>query len=133
MVGTLTVAHVRRRLILARVPQPGHWSLDETGGLLGRGDDADIRLEDAALSRHHCRFLATPHGWLVEDLAATNGTKVNGVPVLRAYVNSGDWLDAGETRFRLNIVEAPGQVFARAFLGLWSARAVTPRPDRRAA
>lgn len=133
MDGSITTAHVRRQLILVRVSQPGYWKLADTGGILGRGDDVDIRLDDKTISRHHCRFLATPHGWLVEDLAATNGTRINGVPVLRAYLNSGDWLDVGETRFRLNVVEAPGLVLAEAMLALWPAQPVFRAPHRRAA
>lgn len=133
MDGSVTTAHVRRQLVLARVPQPGNWMLDEAGGVLGRGDDADIRLDDATISRHHCRFTVTPHGWLVEDLAATNGTRLNGVPVLRAYLNSGDWLDVGGTRLRMNVVEAPGSVLSEALLALWPAHPSMRTPHRRAA
>jgi len=133
MDGSITTAHVRRQLILARVTQPGNWKLEGAGGILGRGNDADICLDDKAISRHHCRFLATPHGWMIEDLAATNGTRLNGVPVLRAYLNSGDWLDVGETRFRVNVVEAPGCVLAEAMDALWPSQPVNRAPYRRAA
>lgn len=133
MDASITTAHARRQLILARVSQPGNWKLDDTGGILGRGNDADIRLNDETISRHHCRFMATPQGWLVEDLAATNGTRINGVQVRRALLNSGDWLDVGETRFRLNVVEAPGTLLAELMLALWPAQPAFRAPHPRAA
>ncbi|MBU6296473.1 MAG: FHA domain-containing protein [Planctomycetes bacterium] len=128
-----TTARVRRQLLLARVPQTGYWRLEEGGGILGRGDDADIQIDDSSVSRYHCRFADTAHGWLVEDLATTNGTRVNGVPVLRAYLTSGDWLEVGTARLRVNVVEAPGRSLLEALTVLWQTRQPLSLPHRRAA
>src|SRR5688572_27744736 len=48
------------------------------GALLGRSDQADIRLEDTFASSRHARLV--PHGDAVvlEDLGSTNGTFLNG-------------------------------------------------------
>ncbi len=43
--------------------------------VVGRGDDADIRIEDASVSRRHARLILGEH-IEVEDLGSTNGTRV---------------------------------------------------------
>ena len=51
------------------------------GALLGRGDQADIVLEDSFASSRHARLV--PHGdvMVLEDLGSTNGTYLNGEPL----------------------------------------------------
>ena len=51
------------------------------GAMLGRGDEADIRLEDEFSSSRHARLV--PHGdvLVLEDLGSTNGTYLNGEAV----------------------------------------------------
>jgi predicted component of type VI protein secretion system len=132
MLNDVTVEYSKRELLLARVPQPGFWRLNDTGGVLGRDENADIVLKESEISRHHCRFLALPHGWLIEDLAATNGTRLNGVPVMRAYLTTGDVVEVSGVKLRVNIVEAPGAALSRALAGWWPSKS-EPRPMRRAA
>jgi hypothetical protein len=127
-----TTEYVKRELLLARMPQPGFWRLNESGGILGRHEDATVFLSDSEISRQHCRFLALPHGWLIEDLAATNGTRLNGVPVLRAYLTTGDVVEVAGVKLRVNIVEAPGAALSRALTGWWPHQS-EPRVSRRAA
>lgn len=51
-----------------------------TGGgrIIGRGDDADIHVADARVSRHHARVDHGPAGWSITDLGSANGTTVAG-------------------------------------------------------
>jgi hypothetical protein len=51
------------------------------GALLGRGEDADIVLEDSFASTRHARL--APHGDVIvlEDLGSTNGTYLNDEPL----------------------------------------------------
>lgn len=74
--------------------------------IVGRGAEADIRLEDPAAAERHARL--EPHGdvVLLRDLGSAEGTLVNGVPVREALLRPGDQLvfDAHH-RF---VVEAPG-------------------------
>ena len=48
------------------------------GALLGRGDQADIVLDDANVSRKHAEVRPSGGSWIVRDLGSTNGVKVNG-------------------------------------------------------
>jgi len=67
------------RLVVERAPghSPGmEYDVGE-GAVLGRGDQAEIRLEDPFASSRHARLL--PQGGIVviEDLGSTNGTYLN--------------------------------------------------------
>ena len=51
-------------------------SLDEAPLLIGRGNDAAIRLDDDYVSTRHARIASSGEQWFVEDLGSTNGTYV---------------------------------------------------------
>ena len=74
---------------------------DLSGGvLLGRGDSADIRLEDSFASSRHAQL--TPHGevMVVEDLGSTNGTYLNGEPLSGPQpLHPGDRIRIGDSEF----------------------------------
>ena len=72
-------AAVEPRLIVERAPghTPGmEYDVGE-GAIMGRGDQAEIRLEDPFASSRHAKL--TPQGGIVvlEDLGSTNGTYLN--------------------------------------------------------
>ena len=54
---------------------------DDTGVVIGRDEEAAIRIGSADVSRKHCLLTATPQGLLVRDLGSRNGTFVDGVPI----------------------------------------------------
>jgi pSer/pThr/pTyr-binding forkhead associated (FHA) protein len=51
-------------------------SLDDAPLLIGRGSDAQIRLDDDYVSTRHARIAASGDQWFVEDLGSTNGTYI---------------------------------------------------------
>jgi pSer/pThr/pTyr-binding forkhead associated (FHA) protein len=51
-------------------------SLDGAPLLIGRGNDAAIRLDDDYVSTRHARIGSSGEQWYVEDLGSTNGTYV---------------------------------------------------------
>ena len=51
-------------------------SLDGAPLLIGRGNDAAIRLDDDYVSTRHARIANSGEQWFVEDLGSTNGTYV---------------------------------------------------------
>jgi hypothetical protein len=70
------------------------------GALLGRGDEADIVLEDSFASSRHARLV--PHGdvMVLEDLGSTNGTYLNGEPLRGPQpLHVGDTIRIGDSEF----------------------------------
>ena len=67
------------RLIVERAPghAPGlEYDIGE-GAVMGRGDQAEIRLEDPFASSHHARLIRQGSVIVLEDLNSTNGTYLN--------------------------------------------------------
>jgi hypothetical protein len=70
------------------------------GALLGRGDGADIRLEDAFASSRHARLVPEGDVIVLEDLGSTNGTYLNGEPVRGPQpLHVGDRIKIGDSEF----------------------------------
>jgi diguanylate cyclase (GGDEF)-like protein len=64
--------------------------------VIGRGDEADLTIEDGAVSRAHARIFRRADGtFQVEDLGSTNGTFVRGRRVMIACLAEGDHVQLG--------------------------------------
>jgi diguanylate cyclase (GGDEF)-like protein len=63
--------------------------------LIGRGRDADIRIQGDGISRQHARMKVGPDGVEIEDLGSTNGSFVNGERIERAKLEDGDKIQLG--------------------------------------
>ena len=76
--------------------------LTPPGLTIGRGSDADIRINDPGISRLHARVNVWPQGdgigLSIEDLNSTNGVSVNGVKVSSAEISDGSRIEIGSTR-----------------------------------
>jgi pSer/pThr/pTyr-binding forkhead associated (FHA) protein len=72
------------------------FSLDRRETLIGRGRDADLRIEDPGTSRKHARIVRTEaERYVFEDLRSTNGIFVNGRRGERFELADGDRLQLG--------------------------------------
>ncbi|BBC28867.1 uncharacterized protein SGFS_001580 [Streptomyces graminofaciens] len=70
--------------------------IDNQPMLVGRDSDCQIQVGDPGVSRRHAVVWRASGRTTVEDLASTNGTMLNGHPVLGQQVlHSGDVLDFG--------------------------------------
>jgi len=49
--------------------------------VVGRGQDCQVQINVASVSRHHARFTFIQGQWYVEDLGSSNGTLLNGTTV----------------------------------------------------
>ncbi len=89
------------------------------GMVIGRGSGADLRIDDAGVSRRHVEFRVQsepvgaragtepPATVTVVDLGSTNGTTVDGQRVQHAVLTDGSVVQVGSTRIVLRIVGQP--------------------------
>jgi hypothetical protein len=69
---------------------------------IGRDAGCDLTIADMTVSRMHARLERTPDGWLLTDLASTNGTRVNGWRVRgQVQVRPGDLVSFGDAEYSL--------------------------------
>lgn len=66
----------------------GPWSI-------GRSEENDIVVQDPNVSRRHARLSRSENGFVIEDLGSTNGTLLDGAPIDRERIESGDELTFG--------------------------------------
>jgi hypothetical protein len=70
---------------------------------IGRADDAQVRLRDRAVSRHHARLVRRGKRYFLKPLSDMNGTFLNGVRLKgEVPIQSGDVLELGQTMLRFN-------------------------------
>jgi hypothetical protein len=77
--GSADFAHRAPRLVVERAPGHDAGMIYDLDGdlVLGRGDRAEIRLEDPFASSSHARIYEQGNTVVVEDLGSTNGTYLN--------------------------------------------------------
>jgi hypothetical protein len=73
------VAHRAPKLLVERAPGHDHGMIYDLDGdlVLGRGDRAEIRLQDPFASSRHARVYEQGNIVVIEDLGSTNGTYLN--------------------------------------------------------
>lgn len=84
--------------------------------VIGRGDQASIRLADVGASRQHARLDYDGRQVALTDLGSANGTMVNGRRVSAVALNPGDEILIGTTRltFRTDGVAGPARPTSRS-------------------
>jgi len=105
-----TETQVRRARVLVEVNgtrHPLHSTL-----VVGRGTDADLRINDPGVSRRHIEFRSSvdDRGTHVEvvDLGSTNGMMVNGQKMASAVLDDGSEVRIGTTTMTVRVIEEPG-------------------------
>ena len=75
---------------------------------IGRDQGNEVVLDDAGLSRRHCRIFREGRDYILEDLKSANGTFLNGERVDRAKLREGDTVTLGECSLRFSLSPADG-------------------------
>lgn len=75
------------------------WELRDRELAVGRGEAADIMIDDAALSRRHFVIVPEADHYLLKDLQSQNGTFVDGRPARDTRLHDHDCIAAGRTLF----------------------------------
>lgn len=71
---------------------------------IGRHANSQIFLPDRIVSRHHAVIFSTQDGkWMVEDLDSTNKTYLNGDPIHKAGIKTGDTLRITDFTIEINL------------------------------
>ena len=71
--------------------------------VIGRGDQANLRLPDVGISRRHARLDFDGGQVVLTDLGSTNGTSVNGQRVSAVALNPGDMIQIGTTTLTFRV------------------------------
>lgn len=81
--------------------------------ILGRGIDADIRLDDELVSRRHCQLDFDGRFVTVTDLNSTNGTFVDGSPISSFRLDSDNRLQIGKMVLKVDFKDPTEEAFDR--------------------
>jgi pSer/pThr/pTyr-binding forkhead associated (FHA) protein len=85
-------------------PVPSEYSLMKDEITIGRGEDNDVVIPHASVSRRHARLMRRDGGFELMDLNSTNGSYVDDRQIHgSAFLSSGSQLRLGDIRFTLQL------------------------------
>lgn len=93
-----------RRQLISIGSRVGEWSLNGDRSTVGRGMEADIRLDDPTVSRLHGVLYCEGGALIVEDARSAHGVFVNGERVQQAVLKDGDVIAFGDVAFSLRVL-----------------------------
>ncbi len=88
--------------ILAGPEKGREFSFDRIQVTIGRTMDNDVVLPDPGISRQHLSIRDKGGAYIVKDLGSSNGTQVNGQPILEEVLKPGDVIVAGGAQIRFD-------------------------------
>jgi pSer/pThr/pTyr-binding forkhead associated (FHA) protein len=63
---------------------------------IGRAPDNDVQIDNLAVSDHHARISSQDNKLRIEDLDSLNGISLNGAPIEKEWLHSGDRVSIGK-------------------------------------
>ena len=105
----MTDTAIRSSNVLLEVNGMKH-PIDAPGVVIGRGNEADLKIDDPGISRRHCQIKVEQSGAdttvTVVDLDSTNGVVLNGHKVATGVVTDGSEIRLGNTVIVIRMTEA---------------------------
>jgi pSer/pThr/pTyr-binding forkhead associated (FHA) protein len=101
--GQIPETELDPRLVVERAPGhvPGMEYEVAEGAIMGRGDQAEIRLEDPFASSRHARLIRQGAVIVIEDMGSTNGTYLNSRALSTSErLKPSDVIRIGDTEYR---------------------------------
>lgn len=107
--GSASYTQARRASAVLEVNGTRH-PLVPPGLVIGRGTEADVRINDPGVSRRHIEFVVTassPDQVRIEvrDLGSTNGMQVDGHRITHTGVHDGTQVKIGNTTMTVRVIE----------------------------
>jgi pSer/pThr/pTyr-binding forkhead associated (FHA) protein len=100
-----------RELFLEVMTPPGKGRshrLEKGRVVIGRAEEADLRLDDQGASRKHALIeIFSRDQFYLSDLASQNGTWLNGIRVRNTRLLNGDLIRVGNTVLKLVVLDLP--------------------------
>ncbi len=97
----------RARLLVESGPDRGtELVLADRAVVIGRDEEADLRLTDPGVSRLHARVSPDEDGWRLRDLGSAGGTRISGTPVEVARLVPDSVFEIGTTTIRFRVRRA---------------------------
>lgn len=79
------------------------YQVKEGSNIIGRSNDADLRLPDTGVSRQHAEITWNGADAVLVDLQSTNGTTVNDTPIENWLLADGDVITMGHSHIEVRI------------------------------
>lgn len=79
------------------------YHVQEGSNIIGRSNDADLRLPDTGVSRQHAEITWNGQDAVLVDLQSTNGTTVNETPIDNWLLADGDVITMGHSHIEVRI------------------------------
>ncbi|HEU4811485.1 MAG TPA: DUF3662 and FHA domain-containing protein [Nocardioides sp.] len=108
--GNASHTQVGRARVLVEVNGTRH-PLLPPGLVIGRGTEADVRIDDPGVSRRHIEFVVAGEDTIeVRDLGSTNGMLVDGHRITHTAVRDGTRVKIGNTTMTVRVVQEDADV-----------------------
>jgi len=102
-VGDIILCDSRLRIFGSFTPIGGHSAeklvFSESEVIIGRDPKSEIVLSDRGVSLQHARVYQIEADFVIEDLDSSNGTYVDGVPIVSCVLHGGDSVQIGHSLF----------------------------------
>lgn len=79
------------------------YHVEEGSNIIGRSNEADLRLPDTGVSRKHAEVTWDGENAVLTDLQSTNGTTVNDTPIDNWLLADGDVITVGHSSIEVRI------------------------------